>query len=221
MKLFFALKKENEVTETFLIEEGFVIGRTQGQIRLRDTKISSRHAHIEKNEKHELVLVDDRSSNGLLVDNKKVQRVLLKEGLMVQLGTTKLYVIREEKPWPEILKEKLDPLHFEFQAPEIEPFDPPVLLTFIQGIQAGETWILGYGKRVIGSKSIDLTLYEPQAPDICFELVPQKEACLFKTSHPDQILLNKKSISSDTLSEGDVISIHNTLIKVSFIPDAV
>lgn len=126
----------------------------------------------------------------------------------------------EPIPWNEVLEsfsqstlKKLKNL-----PKEIMPLNPALSLNFIRGVQADTSWTLGYGPRKIGSDGFELIIYEPEAPGECFEIIPTKEGALFKTPHPDQVLLNDKACSSEVLKENDIISINNTLIKVGLIP---
>ena len=97
----------------------------------------------------------------------------------------------------------------------VAPFTPPVVLTFLRGLQFENSWIIGYGPRKIGAKSIDFPILEPQAPDICFEILPTPQGPGFKTANSGMVLLNDKSTNAATLKSGDMITIFDCLIEVS------
>lgn len=99
---------------------------------------------------------------------------------------------------------------------DIRAFNPPLKLSCVRGKQYGKTWILGYGPRQIGPKSLDLVLNESTAPPICFQVVPTATGCEFKTHHPDIVRLNGQKLTKVTLHAGDVIEILNSQLVVDF-----
>lgn len=99
---------------------------------------------------------------------------------------------------------------------ELLPFPRPLKLSFIRGLQAETVWTLGYGPREVGPSSVDLVIEEENAPPICFTVEPSGDQVIFKTEYPNLVLLNERSVKSDTLKSGDVISIAQTRITVGF-----
>lgn len=99
----------------------------------------------------------------------------------------------------------------------VVPMNPPVNLIFIRGLQAETLWTLGYGPRKAGPNSLDLPIYEPNAPDPCFEVIPTTTGIRFKTNHPDLVKLNGKAVKTEELKHGDQITIINSLIEVEFL----
>ncbi len=95
-------------------------------------------------------------------------------------------------------------------------FNPPLKLRCVRGAQYGNSWILGYGPRQIGPKSLDLVLNESAAPPICFQVMPTLSGVEFKTQHPDVVRLNGKNLTKGNLRVGDIISIFNTQLVVDF-----
>ncbi|MCB0384697.1 MAG: hypothetical protein KDD43_04830, partial [Bdellovibrionales bacterium] len=124
----------------------------------------------------------------------------------------------EPLTWPEILNEHLGSKRRKIKdRPKVvAPLTPPLQLTFLRGLQFETKWLLGYGPRKVGAKSIDLPIWEPQAPDVCFEILPTPQGPGFKTTNPGMVLLNDQSTPSATLKSGDLISIFDCLIEVSF-----
>lgn len=98
----------------------------------------------------------------------------------------------------------------------LHPFQRILKLNIIRGLQAETVWTLGYGPREIGPASVDLVLEESSAPPICFTVEADGPNIIFKTDHPQLVKLNEKSVKSDTLKSGDVISIAETRITVGF-----
>lgn len=100
---------------------------------------------------------------------------------------------------------------------QIAAFNPPLKFRCIQGVQFGKTWLLGYGPRKIGPKSLDLVLNESMAPPICFEVLPTASGGVeFKTTRPDVVKVNGRTVDQTFLYEGDVLEVFNTQLVVEF-----
>ncbi len=198
---------------------GAELGRKKGDILVDDPKVSTRHAYVEK-DANSYVLKDAGSSNGIRVNNRKVLALLLKPGVVFQVGDTYLTVIEKPEPaWKKTLQSLLNDHALQSITKKIEPFSSLIRLNIVEGIQSETQWTLGYGPRLIGGECIEFNLYEKQAPSICFELKPQKDKIEFLTDHPDIVLLNERSISSSFLSDGDIIQIGLTKIKIELVKD--
>ena len=103
----------------------------------------------------------------------------------------------------------------DFPKPLIA-FDPPLILTFIRGLQFDTRWSLGFGPRLVGAESIDLPILEPGAPPLCFEILPSSTGPIFKTNSPHIVLYNGQSRDNAPLKSGDMVSILECQIKVEF-----
>lgn len=103
----------------------------------------------------------------------------------------------------------------DFPKPLIA-FDPPLILTFIRGLQFDTRWSLGFGPRLVGAESIDLPILEPGAPPLCFEILPSSTGPIFKTNSPDIVLYNGQPRENAPLKTGDMVSILDCQIKVEF-----
>lgn len=99
---------------------------------------------------------------------------------------------------------------------ELRPFRRLVKLSVISGIQTETAWTLGYGPRLIGPQSCDVVIEDPGAPPICFSVTPDSDSVVFSTERPDVVRLNDRTVRTDTLKEGDVISFANTSIQFGF-----
>jgi pSer/pThr/pTyr-binding forkhead associated (FHA) protein len=231
MALFIEILDGNELGQKFRVVAGVRLGRTTGEIQIRDPKISALHAQVEKDNKGQLILVDKGSSNGLRINGKRVPRVLLMPGVKFRVGRTNFKVVEfqvEEhlspdtdglEGWRKILKHQVPQIVLQNRTSKTKvlPFSPIVELTFIQGIQSDQKILLGYGPRRAGSDVLDIELEEESAPDVAFELIPDRDGVRFRTLHPKLVQLNGQSISSDILKAGDQISIGSSLIEVNFL----
>ena len=121
--------------------------------------------------------------------------------------------------WSETLTELI--LSAQLRASDvlnesIAAFNPPLKLRCVRGLQYGKSWLLGYGPRQIGPKSLDLVLTESLAPPICFEVIPTAMGGEFQTAHPDIVKYNGQSVSRAILQAGDVIEVFNSQLVVDF-----
>ncbi|MFS4458954.1 FHA domain-containing protein [Bdellovibrio sp. HCB2-146] len=213
----------------FKVEAGLTLGRSKADIVIKDPKISSTHAKFGLNSKDQLVLNDLDSSNGIYISGRRVKKVALLPGVIFEVGRTqfKVVTVQEEEAvdfsrfvtWRTIVSANLGAQEIpnKPQLGNIEAFSPPVKLTFIQGIQTEEELVLGYGPRKAGADSLDIELFEEDAPQEAFELVPGLGAVQIKIKEPGRVLLNNKRVNSEILKDGDLISLGNTLIKVTYL----
>lgn len=232
MALFIKPLEGPHALELIPLRAGFVIGRQEGDLIIAsDSKLSSRHAFIDATGDGHWYLIDNGSKNGVKLNGRVVDRVRLENGQKFQIGSY-LYEIIEiapEKP-VEPPKPKVRPWHQVLllfakkclkdarnESPAVRSFHPAVILDFIRGTQAETRWIIGFGPRQVGSKSMDLPIFEPGAPDVCFELIPTDEGISFKTNHPEMVQLNGQSTQAQILRLADVIKISDTEIEVDFI----
>ncbi len=104
-------------------------------------------------------------------------------------------------------------LQLKNEARPLLSLHPAVILDFIRGCQAETRWVLGYGPRKVGTNTLDLSIFQPSAPDVCFEILPTPEGISFKTSHPSVVKLNGQGVRAGILHIGDIIKIHDTEIE--------
>ena len=232
MQLFFEVAEGEKVGSRFEIRPGMTIGRKNADIELPDPKVSIRHATVESSGNDSLYLVDAGSSNGLKVDGLKVAKVHLMPGARVRIGRTVLRVldltgepqanvIPENETWLQAMTRLAVTAKGKFKSRKnlVQPFNPLIELKIMQGRQSGTEWLIGYGPRQVGHKTLDLRLEEPGSPDICFELVPHRDGPKFQTAYPDIVKLNGRSVKASTVGDGDIIEIHKTKIAISLKAD--
>lgn len=214
--------------QTFPLTDGLTIGR-KGAIALEDGKVSSLHARVNQGEDGSFNLTDTNSKNGVRVNGERVDRVALTEGARFWIGDSEFVVIslepqpkpkpaKNQRYWHEILTDFLDEHKDKFKDKprNLTPLDPALVLEFVRGTQVNSKWILGFGPRKVGSGSVDLPIWEPGAPAVCFEILPSHDGLLFKTNHPDIVKLNGEEVDSQVLRMGDTIRILDTVIEVDF-----
>lgn len=213
----------------FQINQGVTLGRSKADIVIKDPKVSGTHAEVALDGKGQLVLVDLDSSNGIHISGRRVKKVALLPGVIFEVGRTQFKVITVEEEqainfeifvtWRTKLAQKLTETPIMDVEPITKPeaFSPALRLTFVQGIQTDEEIILGYGPRKAGADSLDIELMDEDAPKEAFELHPGPGMVEIKIKAPGRVTLNNKSVDSEMLKEGDLISVGTSLIKISYL----
>ena len=223
--------------QTFPVVEEMIIGRADATINLNDAKVSSVHARITGTDGAWRVL-DNNSKNGVRdAQGERIESLELKPGVVFHIGTSTFEVAeapaqadpgfvevpkkakKQARFWHELLAEFLERNLDKFKNNEthLAPLEPGLILEFVRGVQVNSKWILGFGPRRIGSASLDLPIWESDAPDVCFEIHPSPQGLLFKTDHPETVHLNGRGVDSEVLRMGDTIQINETLIEVDFV----
>ncbi len=230
MVLFIEILGGPQQGSRFRVEPGYKIGRNRGEILVRDEKISGEHARFELDNKGQFVLIDLESSNGILIANRRVKKIAMLPGVAFRLGHTDFRVLTVEAPlaqefarvrsWRENLAEKL--VIDSVKNSSIEgaglPFSPTLKLKFIQGVQADESLLLGYGTRKAGANSLDIDLRDPEAPTHAFEISPRNGGLAqIKNLCQSKLSLNNKPVETEALQDGDIIRVGSTLIKVTYV----
>lgn len=238
MKLYLLITEGPQKGQKVAVRQGLQIGRAAPGLRLKDPKASALHAEIQIFDDGTFWVVDQGSTNKIRTAKGRRDRVELVLDEEFTIGSTKLRVVGEEpakrkvaaeisiaqevSKVPEWRKALVDfligsPLRHKHLRPPIGAFVPALELEFIQGYQTGTIWTLAYGPRQLGRTSPDLLILEPNAPDTSFEIHPSRRGPAFITEHSDKVRLNNKSVSSEILKDGDVISVGNSKLRMRFI----
>ncbi len=231
MALAFKILSGDQKGQLFPIEDGITIGRQSQQVPLNDPKASSHHARVAV-EDGRFKLIDNNSKNGIHVNGQKVAELDLIDGAEFSIGDVLFKIVKHDSEklrekrakkgqhlWYEALADFVERSTENLQDKPIrfQPLEPAVMFEFVRGVQMNTRWIVGYGPRKIGSGSIDLSIYENKAPDVCFEIEGTPNGILFRTQHPGIVRLNDKEVSSQILHIGDRIRINDTVIEVDFV----
>jgi hypothetical protein len=209
------------------IKDKLTLGRTKADVKIKDSKVSGVHARVERIGLNSFKLLDAGSTNGIKIDGVRVPEITLEDGTLFQLGRTVFKVTKSSKKTKINVKKDWNLLleHTARRAAksapkqkfELNPFNPPLELSLIQGEQAGTIWTLGYGPREFGGHSLEFRMTDPQVPDTCFKLIPDRSGPIFETGYPDRVYINKKMREREILNDGDLISIFSNVIKVKFL----
>ena len=79
------------------VVDGFTVGRKNGDLLLEeDSKVSGTHAKVAVDNKGQFVLMDQKSSNGLILNERKVKKIALMPGVVFTIGQTQFRVIKDE-----------------------------------------------------------------------------------------------------------------------------
>lgn len=227
--------------QTFAVVDGLVIGRQNATINLNDRRVSSRHASVVSVGAG-WRLLDEQSKNGIRdAQGNKMAQVDLRPGARFTIGESDFEVIspaethkpeatpaaerkstspkkRKQLFWHEALAKFLTEQapHFRDQPKALDVLKPALVLAFARGPQVNTRWILGFGPREIGAASLDLPLWEPEAPAVCFKIQPSAEGLEFTTVHAELVRVNGQPLDRRILAAGDTIQIRETLIEVDF-----
>ena len=207
------------------VQPHVVFSRDAGKkcVYVKDAAASNPHAKIVQ--KGQLFYLQDMDSkNGTYVEGELNDLFPLKPDLVFHIGHTHFQVVatkkKQESTWEKNLAGELKKYSscITDNKQKLVSFQNLLCLRFLSGVQKSEEWFIGYGPRYAGKIELDLTILDPEAPDQCFSLHPQKggEEVLFKTTCPNKVLLNQKHIIKQVLKNGDLISLAKTAIEVHF-----
>lgn len=211
----------------FRVEAGQTIGRSRADIILNDPNISGTHAKFDLDNKGQLILVDLESANGLLLNKRRVKKVALLPGVKFQIGRC-LILAKETTDeeadrlapilgWQAQLKNYLtkSPIVDNDSTPKLTAFDPILELEFLRGTQAGESLVIGYGPRLVGSNTWDVELNDLKIPDLAFELVSEKGRPRLNNLCGQSLTLNGHVVNSQALQADDIIVVGESAMKVN------
>ncbi len=214
----------------FKARPGITIGGKESHIDLKDESIDGIHAKLIKDENEQICIQAENESKGTYVDSQRIKKQLLKDNSKIRIGkttfvvtiklnqSTEIKLVEEPKDlWTDILRKKYQEFsQLKKEKPiQLMKMEPIINLHFVKGLQLKTDWTLGYGPRIVGPDSIDLKIFEPKAPDICFELIPTDKGVLYQTDHADTVTINQQKLKQKYIETNDKIKIYNTEILVS------
>lgn len=225
MALILVVKEGLRVGDQFRPQNGLSIGRSRGDITLRDPKVSNPHAKIVEGEDGAMYIVDEGSSNGIWQNEIQSEKIKIQPGISIRLGNTVFEVVEEAQldlpenqrdTWRGRLWTYLRSETFNLSVVEkSSALNEPVRLDFIEGPLLGKTWTIGYGPRLVGSSSTDLFLPDESLPAKCFEIKSVRLGTIIETELRGTLFLNDREISSEKIKNGDVIRIGRHAIRVT------
>jgi pSer/pThr/pTyr-binding forkhead associated (FHA) protein len=218
------------------VQKSVIIGRGPGTLSLSDSKISGKHAEIVPNADGGWRLKDLGSTNGILLDGKKVPALDLLPGTTFTLGQTLLTVelVAEKVPempprpeppkeahWSEFFAEFIQKTSEKVKSRprKVEAFQNVLRLRWLRGVQIEWDWYIGYGPREFGAGSIDFPIYDENAMDLSFRIKPSPSGPLLECAKGNTVLLNKKPVTAEVLNHGDLIAFGDSLIEVNFVKE--
>lgn len=228
--------------KTVRIQEGLQIGRSRGELKVEDPRISSLHAQVIKHTRGIFVLLDRQSSNKIIFNGEKVDKVALIPGVQFTLGDTRFRVSHKplENAHPDLditaatdqplapindvaflsqFKEFLNQDRHREISSQLNFFDVPLWLDFVEGPEVGRKVGLVYGPRSIGRESFDILISEPSAPPLAFSVAPSPLGLQhfdYKTRYPALVRLNGEGIESKCVDQRGTVQIGKTKINIYF-----
>lgn len=218
MSLSLQIITEERFGESLVLESSTSIGRS-ADVSFDDPKMSKIHAFFELDHNLGWLVKDNGSKNGVLVNGTFIDSHVLLEDDIVEIGSTHLRVMAVSAIWkPQLNQLLIDAFDSVKNKPlTAYPFRNIPSLHIIQGLQAGEKYVLEYGPRRAGGECDDIQLYEPFCPDLAFELSADIDGVWLETRYPQVVLVNEKPSEKILLKKGDRIRVHKTVIEVDFL----
>ena len=201
--------------KAFKLRHGLRIGRSSGDIILKDNLVSDLHAEIQIYSSGSIMIVDQESKNKIIVANKQVIKSVLEEGSRFTIGSTEFelkFIKTPEEAWSEFLDLSLKKI--KNQPMSLKSFSKNVEVKFLYGIQKGQSYHLSYGPRFFGRHSVDCPVFDKKSPGKCFTLIPKKEDIFFVTKYPEIVQFNKQPVKEAKVNNGDQILIGDSLLEI-------
>ena len=203
--------------KTFRIKNGLRIGRTKGDVLLEDPSVSSLHAEINIYPNGKMMLSDKDSKNRILINEKTVIKSVLEKGSKFTIGKTEfevVFMMTAEEILVQFMKKSFSSVKDSPVA--LKPFARAFELSFVSGLQKGQSYYVSYGPRFFGSESVDFPLFERSAPKKSFVVLPENNQARFVTKEPEIVCFNGKKIKKSLIQDGDYIVIGDTKLKFLF-----
>ena len=204
--------------KAFKLRNGLRIGRSSGDVILKDPLVSEQHAEIQIYSSGKIMIVDRDSRNKILIDKKRIIKSVLEEGSKFTIGSTEFelkFVKTPEEAWSQFLAHSVKKI--KDQPLSLKNFSQSVEVKFLYGIQKGQSYRLFYGPRFFGRHSVDCPIFDRKSPGKCFTLVPKGKDIFFITKHPHIVQLNKQNTEKAKISHGDKISIGDSLLEIKLV----
>lgn len=200
---------------TFELKNGLTFGRRTGDVILKDPSVSSIHAEIQIDKDKKIIIKDKNSKNKIFIEEEQVSKSILEKNSKFQIGDSEFvlrFIKSPDELWFQFIKNQTNQVE---DAPmSLEVFFKPVKVLFYTGLQKGREYRLDYGPRFFGRHSVDCPIFDKKSPEKAFALIPRERSILFKTSHPDQVRINRQNKERSQLKSGDEIFVGDTILRV-------
>jgi len=203
--------------KSFEVKNGLTFGRTKGNIILKDSSVSSLHAEIQINQDKKIVIKDKNSKNKIYIEDEKVSQAILEKNSKFKIGDSEFilrFIHSSIELWSQFMEDQSHKI--EDTPMVLKVFLKPVRVIFDAGIQKGREYRLDYGPRFFGRHSVDCPLFDKKSPAKAFSFIPNGRSILFKTSYPNQVLINQESKEQHSIKDGDEIFVGDTILKIRF-----
>ncbi|MCZ0932369.1 MAG: FHA domain-containing protein, partial [Oligoflexia bacterium] len=151
--------------KAFKVRNGLRIGRSSGDIILKDPSVSDLHAEIQIYSSGKIMIVDKDSKNKIFIGEKRVIKSILEEGSKFTIGSTEFelkFIKTPEEAWSQFLS--LSAKSIKDQPLALKNFFKSVEVKFLYGIQKGQSYYLSYGPRFFGRHSVDCPVFDRKSP---------------------------------------------------------
>jgi pSer/pThr/pTyr-binding forkhead associated (FHA) protein len=215
------LRKDDELT----IKSTVTLGRSKGDLLLKDPKSSSLHAKITLLQGGKFEIEDLKSLNGTYVNHQKITKIILQKGDQILIGRTLLEVLEagiqsefEPDSWQGtidrfLLQQELFYEKLPHKKSFFKPFKKPLCLEVTKGMDKGKKFYFSYGPKTISSDSLETPLLTEGS---FFELHSNQDKNCELVSKNSDLIINDASFEKKILENGDRISIGQIEFIVKF-----
>ena len=125
--------------KVFPIKQGLKIGRSLGDILLKDKLVSELHAEIKIYSNGKIMVIDKDSKNKIFMNNQKVVKSILEKGSKFKIGETEFELDFVKTP-EEILSNFFEKhsKNIKNHPLSLKPFFQTIELAFSSGLQSGK-----------------------------------------------------------------------------------
>ncbi len=190
-----------------------VLGRSLADILLEDAKMSNRHAAIEITDTG-VFLVDLGSTNGVFVNDVKIQRRQLMDRDEVAMGMTRFTVAIEEEPDAVEVQPAATPESENSEEGTVSELG--FALEVIAGPDKGDEFILqqpstnlGRGKADVSFRDLDVSRLHAVIEVTSKGVITVKDA-----NSRNGIFVNGRKTPMQRLKVGDEIKLGNTILRL-------
>ena len=201
--------------QSFPVKKSMVIGRGEGDIALNDPLVSNPHAEIQVYDNKKIMIEDLESKNHIFMNGQMIVKSILEEGSRFQIGDSEFQLCYEQT-FEELMLGLMKKEAFKVKDKEksLSYFPYEIELHFLEGLQKGTKYLLSYGPRILGRKSLDLPLLDKEAPDAAFEVFSEEGDVFFETESMEVYLNGDSVIEKRVLKQGDEIVVGKSRLQV-------
>ncbi len=210
-------------------DQPLLIGRVRGDLRLEDPLVSGAHCRIVHRNGH-FVLQDLGSTNGTIVDGRRIQDVVLRPGSELVIGGTRLLVFGAEEEASGPATDEKDRVAWmldndvpgdatlESLSAELTfPASAGLKLRVLAGPDKGREYELAHGTSSVGRGAGELPLSDPEVSrrHALVEVYGPTTVFLRDLGSTNGTYHNGRRVQVSRLRSGDTLGCGKTVMKLA------